>query len=359
MVDFSSLDPLDPLVSLGQYSEAGGYISGALISGQSTSSAETLPRAQFDSSAPANSDPRAADFTSGVALDDPLLYDDGPSDEVDAGTLHKFVDDVKKWLRQWVEQGSNPYIHRHLYHDHLPREIQDVYTCCAAYFAKTPTNSGMVLRIVEDRVTAMLEGQPDSPTPLSLFQHLARVHALFTYQVIRLFDGNIRQRALAEQHATILNTWVQEMWECFHLSGLDVYHGRSSNTPERLRRQQQQQMMDSPSVSPIWTAWYMTESVRRTWITVRVTQSVYNTMKGGISVCPGWTALTVDRDVWAAPSAYRWAQACKSHNRHIAQSGELQSLILHARASDVDDFVKVMMFFLHRRETVERWIDET
>jgi hypothetical protein len=91
------------------------------------------------------------------------------------------------WLADWVEKGSNPFIHARLYHARFPRCIQDAYTTLSCYLRKLASNEQMVFKILEDRVVELVAEH--SVPPADSFEHLARVQALLIYQVLCLYDG--------------------------------------------------------------------------------------------------------------------------------------------------------------------------
>ncbi|PGH08218.1 hypothetical protein GX51_01372 [Blastomyces parvus] len=307
-------------------------------------------------------------------------------DKFDAAVIQLYVDELKTWLRQWVSKGTNPFIHHQLYYDYMPSEVQDGYNCCSIYSTKNPQNQRIVYRIIEEKVASLLDTghiqqqlprTPNSfPSHLSLTQHLARVQCLLMYQIMRLFDGDIRQQALAEQQAPILKGWLHEMWDSLMNSGLDVYHNddlttnpspppTSSSSSLSTSSQPQKHQRDPLSLpasqaTTIWKEWLIAESVRRTLITARGLAWVYDMMKLGVTVCPGGAYFIASAAVWEAPSAYRWAKAWRERERrHLVSTMTLPSLVGKARASDVDEFGKALLMLMYSGDAVERWIAET
>lgn len=120
-------------------------------------------------------------------------------------THQRFISNIRSCLRQWVAEGKTLFIHRQLYRDGIPRIMQDVYTTCTAYLTKNKANETMILRIIEERAAQLIEEQDlveelhHSNSLSCVLDHLARVQALLIYQIIRLFDGNIRQSGEAER----------------------------------------------------------------------------------------------------------------------------------------------------------------
>ncbi len=94
----------------------------------------------------------------------------------------------------------------------LPRErlqacVQVAYTTLASYIHRTPANTDTILQIIEDRSNDLLqengavlnmvgaeEWADGGGQDVDLFAQLTRLHALMVYQIIGLFDGDIRSR---------------------------------------------------------------------------------------------------------------------------------------------------------------------
>ena len=60
--------------------------------------------------------------------------------------------------------------------------------------AKNAANANIILRNIDSRAQELIS----SPMPAEPLEVLAHVHALLLYQIIRLFDGDIRMRVGAE-----------------------------------------------------------------------------------------------------------------------------------------------------------------
>ncbi|OJD16268.1 hypothetical protein AJ78_03559 [Emergomyces pasteurianus Ep9510] len=380
LFNFSSLDgPILPdpgalnrsdqlLIALGPvHPNSGGLTQGGHLATPSTLDYDSYTEIPLLSTSESNRQPDVA--PSGATFD--------------AAVLQLYVSEVKKWLQQWVTKGSNPFIHPQLYYENFPSEIQDAYSCCSIYSTKNSKNQRTVLRIIEQKVAILMgihHQQPPPPQPqrqeqqqqqqqfpptLSLSQHLTRVQCLLIYQIIRLFDSDIRQQSLAEQDAPILNAWILEMWDSLMKSGLDVYHSDSSNpssssstSGQTQKKQRDPHSQASPATN--WKEWVLVESVRRTLITAHGITGVYDTMKLGITVCPGGESFIASAAVWDAPSAYRWEKVWQERERrYLISKDSLPLLVCQARASDVDEFGKVLLMLLHSGETVEKWIAET
>lgn len=196
-------------------------------------------------------------------------------------TVNYIISILKTYPIQFLQQFHTPFIHPLSYHDSLPRPIQDALLLCSAYSTKTAANNDFVFRILEHRVKDLVQSYQ---IPLTFTDSLAYVQSLVLLQIIQLFDGDIRQRAIAEEHDAILVHWT-----------------------ELLQQQAQDPLLLSSL--PGRHAWYMAESARRTVIMSVMLRAVYNIAKNGISNIPGMMAqlpFTPASELWDGNSAIVW-----------------------------------------------------
>jgi hypothetical protein len=314
--------------------------------------------------------------------------------------LNSSVHEVQCWVKQWIEEGSNMFVHKRLYRTrdnnignssvdgkgrlHMPRCIQDAYTTCAAYFASTEKNREMMLGIVEDRVATLLdeEGDPDDheidsgngeefedpfstatlriendgqksqkpSKPRSVQDHLARVQALLIYQIIRLFDSDPRSRIMAESLIPVLSRWCKQMLDGALLSSQYVNSATSSiNTKNQAHIEKK--------LNSDWNAWILAESVRRTWLVAGHMQCIYQILSYGFSVCPGGLMFTTRAGLWQAESAYEWWAKCREKDALFCPSLESGKYLLKPGvADDVDDFGRFVLKIIEGEERVNKWL---
>ncbi|KAI1308018.1 hypothetical protein F5Y03DRAFT_350850 [Xylaria venustula] len=184
---------------------------------------------------------------------------------------------------------------------------------------------------------------------LSLSEHLVRVQALFIYQYIRLFDGDIRSRAQAERHDMVLQDWKAQMWECakFDAYLLRTLDGGSLVILNPLGKHHQ-------PTTQMWRDWILAESVRRIYTTVSYTLSVYLTLRDGQASCPGSVAYTLRRGLWDATSATEWSNLVDKHDPLFMRSDPPKILAAKASPLEVDIFglhIASLMWDSHRLES--------
>ncbi|ETN45906.1 uncharacterized protein HMPREF1541_00087 [Cyphellophora europaea CBS 101466] len=266
-------------------------------------------------------------------------------EQVNASTLGTAILEVQEWLKVWVLVGRTPFIHSQTYRDQMPQCLQDAYTACATYYASTKDTKGIALQIIEDFVGRLLDDMAiedvESLSPSCvLVLHLARVQAMLVYQTIRLFDGDIRQRALAEEQAPTLKNWNEAMLTCAL---------RSSQFIQSINRNRN--LGDFAA----WQAWILAESCRRTWVVSSVVQCTYYILKGGSAYCPGHIMFTARTGLWAAETCFAWVEAQQDKDPLFYNDANGGDIMAQATIKDVDEFALWALKVSTSPGTVESW----
>lgn len=293
-------------------------------------------------------------------------------------SLMCFVSTLQDWLGQWTSQGHCAFIHRHLYHANLPLPIQDAYTTMTTYQTKTPQTERMVLRIVKNRVSNLVQSQPQEPVDgiatvmLDTTQHLARTQALIIYTTICLFDGDINARAQAEHSLEVLLPWAYQLLQsasldtccqaAWGISQRDEGHGGGVTSDGMTGPVTSNQLTLGTDGDPesVWGAWVFAESIRRTYLIVVLLVTVYPTLKDGWSGCPGGVNFTGDKGLWDAPSPYVWGkiiETAKEKGMGLApiRSHRIRDVLGDRKPGDLDDFTHALLIVTMGLEQVERW----
>lgn len=281
--------------------------------------------------------------------------------------LKRHIARTHRWLVQWVEKESNPFIHPRLYRARFPESVQVAYTTMSCYINKTQSNEQTVVRIIGDRAKQLLKkhnvysldhSNGDSRADcarLDAFEHLARVQALLVYQILGLFDGDIRLRHLAESHIEVLNGWmvqmVEQAKETICLGSLLVSSAQEQrNSGISLRDIAQYENI-------LWYSWILAESIRRTWLVASGVQAMYLLMQHGKlpSPCMGGMKFTTRKGVWEAQSAVAWEKICSEVNVGLMHMEDADKLFLETAPEDVNDFAKEVLEVTYGIERLERW----
>jgi hypothetical protein len=176
---------------------------------------------------------------------------------------------------------------------------------------------------------------------LSPVDLLASTQALLLYQIMRLFDGDIRQRADAESHETILISWTEQLLACVLLT-VD---------PEALSQ-------DSISISS-WNDWVFEESCRRTILTSFMLQGVYSFRKFGFDTVTGKVnklCFTAQAALWNARSEYYWREASKEKPHFKITVGEWDSAMEGANPEDLEELGIMIQAVFKGMDIICEWL---
>ncbi|EAQ87866.1 hypothetical protein CHGG_04485 [Chaetomium globosum CBS 148.51] len=234
--------------------------------------------------------------------------------------LDPFIHAVEGMLQSWARTGHNSFIHERLYGKSMPPCLQDAFTTLSAYTSCTPVVKETILQIAEDRSSALAceslpsaavgggDGGDGDGGAAAVRGYLARVHALFTYIFIRLFDGSVRARAAAEE---------------------------------------------------LWQLWILTESVRRSLIIIETIANVYECMVRGWAECTGAVMFTARAGLWEAKSAVKWLELSSVESPLLASSLCPEQFISRYAAGEIDGFAKVVWGCAVGVDRMQCWIDGT
>ena len=273
---------------------------------------------------------------------------------------------INRWLTEWVEKGSNPFIHPRLYRNRFPRCVQDAYTALSCYLHRTASNEQTVFRIIEDRVEQLVaehsilsedffSGKVDSRSvTFDSLEHLARVQALLVYQALCLYDGDIRLRHVAEKQIPVLNSWMEQMVE--HASHAICLGGSVISSAHEQTTVNSTLSGIAHCENLLWYSWILAESIRRTWLVASGIQGGYLVIKQCRAIpCQGGMMFTTRQGVWEAQSAWAWEKLCSEVNVGLMQAAETDNLFEEVAPEDVDDFTVLILRASFGEERMERW----
>lgn len=126
--------------------------------------------------------------------------------------LHYVVGRVKGFTSEIADRNATPFLHRYLYKGHVPQCILSCFSVNVLYAKRTHENTAMVMRALHNNIQELLDAETSRiiATPA---QKLARTQALFMYQIIRLFDGDVFLRAQGEKDMLLFQTWLSDLCE--------------------------------------------------------------------------------------------------------------------------------------------------
>ncbi|OOQ83128.1 hypothetical protein PEBR_36607 [Penicillium brasilianum] len=234
----------------------------------------------------------------------------------DKWTMKQCLRIIKSFPQTFARSRRTPFIHQRLYDTYLPNAIQDAFAVSAAYCTKTTETEDMTLRILEAKTASLVE-QVHQTT--SLQELLASVQALMLFHIIQLFDGDIRQRSIAERNIDTLRAWTTRL----------------------------QVQAEDLSQTTSWQEWIFAESIRRTVIFSALLDSLYSSLKNGycanvkeLSMLP----FTSKSRLWTITTSAAWlTESCHSGS-DLVLYGDFSMAWENGRVlGELDDFQKLLL----------------
>jgi hypothetical protein len=235
---------------------------------------------------------------------------------LDRWSISQLERNIKSYPRMFARFQETPFIHPRLYETHLPDAIQDAFTVSAAYFTKSPETEDMISRILESKTAHLVQQHFESS---SLEEHLAAVQALVLLHIIQIFDGNIRQRSIAEQNFHTLQSWTIQLR--VRAGGL------------------------GPALT--WQEWIFAESVRRTVILSLLVDGLYSVLKFGY--CTNVPALsllpfTSGSALWHVTTSTAWSTESQRGKSNTLLYGDFSKAWESGQIPDkLDSFEKLLL----------------
>ncbi|KAL2071174.1 hypothetical protein VTL71DRAFT_12409 [Oculimacula yallundae] len=239
---------------------------------------------------------------------------------------------LKSYPFSLAHSGKNAFIHPQNYLPTMSRALQDAVSASSLYSAKSSVNEDVVWEIITSKVTQLTEPKPF----WSVAEHLACVQSLIIFQIIRLFDGDIKQRSDAEQQEELLTSWTDS---------LVVRTGMISSTLGVFDRG--------------WEIWAFEEAIRRTVLVSRIAQSMFAIQRQGFCTMVGAVmdiSFTAQMRLWTAPSAIHFAEACKHTNPFWVEKMDLEDLLKQGNIEDLDEIAWLMLVTSRGVDGANEWI---
>jgi hypothetical protein len=121
--------------------------------------------------------------------------------------VHFIVQSLKGYPGTFAKDNRTPWMHGYLYKDQMPSSIRSCFTVSTLYSNMTSSNKTSVFRVLCQSLNE-LKRQQLANTPQ---ERLARAQALFLYQIIGLFDGDVTLRSNADRNMPLLQDWLDEL----------------------------------------------------------------------------------------------------------------------------------------------------
>lgn len=243
--------------------------------------------------------------------------------------------------KTFSEQGQTMFIHRILFQERNPPALQDALSSCALYCLKNTDNQALVFRNVEQRRHQLIAN-----TDLLLASKMDLVEALqalILYQIMRLFDGDIRLRAQAEADEPVLMMWAEQLSLC-------TCQVRPPPAPAEA------QLLVQNTAE--WRRWLIEESSRRTVITAFMLKGVYDFLKLGCDTVPDHSqvSFTAQAALWNSQLEISWRRAYSERDSLEVQVTYWDEAIARAKPDDLEELGVLIMTMLKGIEATRRWV---
>lgn len=271
-------------------------------------------------------------------------------DTITAGVIYQArvvfgMKQLKTYSNMFFQRRQTPFIHRHQYEENTPTIVQDALSICALYSGKNAENESMVFRKLSLKVQQLvseLERSWSSPTEL-----LSSVQVLILYQIIRLFDGDIQQRAEAESNEPVLIGWTDQLKA--RMQPLTSVTPASSTS----------WLSSISDPTTTWQSWIFVESVRRTVLTCLMLRGIYSFLKLGwdnVSNQVRKLSFTAQSALWNALSDYHWQKARQELNHFAVALTNWDIIMAPVKPSDLDELGVLMIATIKGMDWTSEWL---
>ncbi|KAH7036247.1 hypothetical protein B0J12DRAFT_678674 [Macrophomina phaseolina] len=262
---------------------------------------------------------------------------------------------IARMPKTFAETAQAPFIHRRLLQDREPAPpppLQDALSACALYSLKNPHNQALVFRNLEAKACQLIVATAD-PFRLSRRDLLAALQALLLYQIVRLFDGDIRLRMQAEADEATLLTWTNALRARMRQVG--PAGPALPPTPSAAATPSRQQ-----SRPPDWLHWLLEESIRRTVFISIMLKALYAYLKFGYDEFNlKGLGITAQAALWDAQSEFGWRTAYCERDRLEMRLAHWESDLATAGPDDLEELGVLIMAAYRGLESTAEWLGKS
>jgi hypothetical protein len=247
--------------------------------------------------------------------------------------------------RAFVEQGQTMFIHRMQFQQTSRPALQDAMSACALYSMRTSATQTLVFQNIEQKCRQLIAST--NAQSVSQVDLLAALQALILYQMIRLFDGDIRLRACAESDLRIMLVWTVQLRTSMCNAAprtLAAPSARDSN-------------ISTSEYNANWQSWLVEESIRRTVITAFMLNGVYRFLALHYD-CPAEVGVffTAQTALWGAQSESGWRRAQEEKDRLEVRVTNREELMAKTKPSDLEELGVLIVAMMWGLEATQEWL---
>lgn len=247
---------------------------------------------------------------------------------------------LKLLPNSFANNGGTFFIHPNLYDSGIPQTLGDTMALCALYSTKSSSNEEMVYRIVSQHAHRTVDGLDWLASPIDF---LASAQALALIQLIRLFDGDIRQRSEAETIEPTFMSYIRSLQHKMQPIG-DGW---------------QNELMSQKNRVDGWENWLYAESVRRTVIFGNMLDGLYCFLKHGWDTSHDdflHLSFFAQKAFWGASSKFQWEMALDENNACPLRFSSWDADIINIRVDDMEELGMLMTALMKGVDHCRYWI---
>ncbi|ATZ50136.1 hypothetical protein BCIN_05g05140 [Botrytis cinerea B05.10] len=249
--------------------------------------------------------------------------------------------------RTFAQHGHTMFIHHIQFQQSCSPALQDAMSACALYCMKSVANQALVFRNLENKCQQLIAST--NMLLASRTDLLEALQALLLYQLMRLFDGDIRLRAHAEVDESVAILWASQL-NALTFNAEDTAMAAPGSIDTSIVT------VDRRSD---WQSWLVNESIRRTVITAFMLKGVYSFLKLGydspvdLDMC-----FTAQAALWNAQSAIDWCRAREETEQLEIWVKHWDEAIAKAKPVDLEEFGVLIMTMIWGREATRKWLGD-
>ncbi|KAK6612825.1 transcription factor cys6 protein [Botrytis cinerea] len=173
--------------------------------------------------------------------------------------------------RAFAQHGHTIFIHRMQFQQNPSVALYDAMSACALYHMRGAMNEAFVFGNLELKCQQLISSINANISFVTKTELLAAVQALLLYQMIRLFDGDIRLRAHAEFDEPNATSWAAQLNNMICHDHQNMVFDPNST----------EMSIVTTGIDSNWNSWLVNESIRRTVLVTFMLNGVYNFLKLG------------------------------------------------------------------------------
>lgn len=250
------------------------------------------------------------------------------------------IERFKSYPRQLVLHGQVPFIHRRVVEKYLPPPLTRILAVCALYEAKCESNQQLVYSTIQQHADELIDLTQLADSDVDL---LSSVQAFILLQIIRLLDGDIRQRANAENVETFFINSIRRL-------------------QQRMKSVEESTPIMSSQLTTLgsdtWEAWCLAESLRRTVIIGYSLHGLYSFLRNGWDDAHHeFPALSFfgQRALWSATSRFEWESAVSKFYPLPIRFAHWELDMASAKPEDMDELGVIMIALTSGIDDCCRW----